>query len=386
MYFGLRFLCTELSLSEFDRELPNILTMSMLKKVSKQQGTGEVFIKEIKNDVEKLNLSRMGSKSDWRNDGFFILLRNVTVYVYCHPSHAFCLKVGFSQIEKSLEFNISEPELKLLEKERMSNTCEHSNHYRLEPFFMDNQRLMELYSMDETEDEAKTVLDEVRVFGRSENAGQESEFQCPMTRSHCWSENDWTKRLYVGIKKTFTTLDVTYGPGLGVGQFHVLLQKLRVGSVDERCFIFRGYPDIIIHNKSLICSSGSASTSTSTSADASDTSGEESLLENSWQRPPLSGYHGNAPPEKLGEVISGLYILLVSKILRKVLKNKSTNRVFQVKGVLLDKAATAIVVCCLSVKFTPTGGSIDLKEVDYSGRYFDSSSLCLLIRTVCTKI
>ena len=56
---------------------------------------------------------------------------------------------------------------------------------------------------------------------------------------------------------------------------------------------------------------------------------------------------------------------------------------FQVKGVLLDKAATAIVVCCLSVKFTPTGGSIDLKEVDYSGRYFDSSSLCLLIRTVC---
>ena len=66
---------------------------------------------------------------------------------------------------------------------------------------MDNQRLMELYSMDETEDEAKIVLDEVTVFEQSENTGQESEFQCPMTRSHCWSENDWTKRLYVGIKK-----------------------------------------------------------------------------------------------------------------------------------------------------------------------------------------
>ena len=48
MYFGLLFLCTELSLSEFDRELPNTLTMTMFKKVSKQQGIGEEFIKGIK--------------------------------------------------------------------------------------------------------------------------------------------------------------------------------------------------------------------------------------------------------------------------------------------------------------------------------------------------
>ena len=385
MYFGLRFCCSELQLPEIDGHLPPKLTIKMVEEMeSNKQMTGEVnqFVKAIKDDMRVLNLSNMGGKSNWKSDGYFMLLKNSNVYLYYHSSYASCSKVMFSQIESSLEFCISEPEFKLLEKECRSNTCEHSNHYRLEPFFMDNPRLIELYSMDQN-NEAKTVLDEVREFVQRGSTGQESEFQCPSSRVHSWKENDWTRRLYVGIKKTFTPLGATYGAGLGVGQFDYILQNLGVGSVDQRCFIFRGFPDIILHNNSVVYGGGGASTSTS--ADASDTSGDDSIIENSWHRPPLCGDHDTAPPEKMGELIAALYILLVAKILRKVLKKKSTNRIFEVKGVLLDKAAAGIV-CCLSVNFTPSGGKMNIKEVDYMGRYFDSSSLCYLIRVISPKL
>ena len=388
MYFGLRFCCSELQLPEIDGQLPSKLTMKMVEEMeSNKQMTGEVtqFVKEIKHDVRVLNLSNMGGKSDWKSNGCFMLKKNCNIYVYYHPSHVSCSKVMFSQIESSLEFSISEPELKLLEKERRSNTCKHNNHYRLEPFFMDNPRLIEFYSMEQTEDnEAKTVLDEVREFVQRGNIGQGSEFVCPSSRVHSWKEIDWTRRLYEGIKKTFITLDVTYGAGLGVGRFDEILKALGVGSVDQQCFIFRGYPDIILHNNSVVCGGGGASVGASTSADASDTSGDDSVIESSWQRPPLYGGHNTAPPEKVGELIAALHILLVAKILRKVLKKKSTNRIFEVKGVLLDKAAAGIV-CCLSVNFTPSGGKMNIKEVDYMGPYLNSSSLCYLIRVISPK-
>ena len=82
----------------------------------------------------------------------------------------------------------------------------------------------------------------------------------------------------------------------------------------------------------------------------------------------------------MGELITGLYILLVAKILRKVLKKKSTNQKFEVKGALLDKAS-AVVVCCLSVNFTPSGGMMNIELEDYMG-HLNASSLCYLIRVV----
>ena len=50
---------------------------------------------------------------------------------------------------------------------------------------------------------------------------------------------------------------------------------------------------------------------------ANMSSGEDSVLENSFQRNPIHGFSDSALPEKVGELFAGLHILLVAKILRK---------------------------------------------------------------------
>lgn len=64
----------------------------------------------------------------------------------------------------------------------------------------------------------------------------------------------------------------------------------------------------------------------------SDSSEEESTVENTWQRPIVKGYDDISPAERLGEVLSGLYILLVAKIMRKVHKKKRVPSEIPSKG------------------------------------------------------
>ena len=69
----------------------------------------------------------------------------------------------------------------------------------------------------------------------------ESEFWHPMSLVNNWEENDWSKRLQVGIKKTFQihtvyTAETTFRDYLG---------KIGVENLDK-CFLFRGYPDILV--------------------------------------------------------------------------------------------------------------------------------------------
>lgn len=75
-----------------------------------------------------------------------------------------------------------------------------------------------------------------------------------------------------------------------------------------------------------------------------ETSGDEDLtVENSWQKTPLKGILAQHLPEKLGEVLTGLHMLLVSKIYRKIRKGKNIHCQFKVKGVLLDKGTANFV-------------------------------------------
>lgn len=63
---------------------------------------------------------------------------------------------------------------------------------------------------------------------------------------------------------------------------------------------------------------------------ASDTTTEGATVssedENCHQRPPLSGWDNDDPPEKVGELFAALHILLVCKILRKVTQGKEVHR------------------------------------------------------------
>ena len=111
-------------------------------------------------------------------------------------------------------------------------------------------------------------------------------------------------------------------------------------------------------------------------------SDEESTLENSWQRiSTLKGSDIDSPPAQLGEVVAGLYILLIAKILRKI--KQELHRKFQVKGLLLDKRAVS-VECSLSVDLSSSGARLNVKLIDYMGIY-DSKSLCYLIRAITGK-
>ena len=62
---------------------------------------------------------------------------------------------------------------------------------------------------------------------------------------------------------------------------------------------------------------------------------------------PLKGAYAHDLPEKLGEMLTGLYILLVSKVIKK---GKNIHLQFQMKGVLLDNAA-ANLLCTMSLDF-----------------------------------
>ena len=58
---------------------------------------------------------------------------------------------------------LSESKHNLLERGVSEAACDHSNHYRLQPFFLDNHRLIDFYSLYTNDDvEAKKLLDEVK--------------------------------------------------------------------------------------------------------------------------------------------------------------------------------------------------------------------------------
>ena len=101
-------------------------------------------------------------------------------------------------------------------------------------------------------------------------------------------------------------------------------------------------------------------------------------MENSRQPNPMQGVHSFAFPEKLGEVFAGLYILLVSKILRNIGKQKDVFKEFKVQGVLVSKECGGIH-CILSVQ---------LKKNVSSGLHFNATASCVILEpsNLCTLL
>lgn len=109
-----------------------------------------------------------------------------------------------------------------------------------------------------------------------------------------------------------------------------------------------------------------------------------SIVEDCWQMNPLKGITGDHLPEKLGEMLTGLYILLVSKILRRIKKGKNIHLQFQVKGALLDKTS-ANVLCTVSVDFKQGVSVPKIHITDYMGCVLTTQSLCYLIQAILNK-
>ena len=115
-------------------------------------------------------------------------------------------------------------------------------------------------------------------------------------------------------------------------------------------FLFRGSPDIVIGRRGLV--------TMGSSEEQEESSGDDSLVENAHQRNPMKGENEIAFPAKVGKVFTGSDILLVSKILRQLAKQKNNFRKFQVQGLLIDKLCGGYH-CILSVELKD-GASSDL--------------------------
>lgn len=74
-----------------------------------------------------------------------------------------------------------------------------------------------------------------------------------------------------------------------------------------------------------------------------DESCDESF-EATFQKPPLKGRKGAGPPEKLGEAISSVHVVLVAKYVRKILEGK-TLKAHKAKGLLMDKQLGCVHIC-----------------------------------------
>ena len=381
LYFGLRF-CLLNAVIAVIKSIPSSFTFNELENSvqSQSQSSLKKFMDEIKADIQCLNRTQLGGKTGWQSNGLFKNVSDVTsyVYVYRHTKHAPCSSILLSVLERSgWGFTIKKEWLT-----ESQTRCVHSNHYHLLPFFYENGFLKRHYQQVSSGDATNVVasllteLDEIEQ--KMLDIDSESEFWHPgkHVRVNNWNENDWSRRLAAGIN-TFK-IDAKF---TAQGPFCDYLSTLGIRSF-ENCFIFRGFPDILLRNRktSAIVVSGSvdANPDPNTSLDSST---DDSIVENSWQKHPLKGAQVDDLPEKLGEMLAGLYIVLMSKILRRLMKNKDIKKNFITKGVLLDKT-TANVVCSMSLDLKNEVSLPQIYVTDCMGALLTPQSLCYLIRAV----
>ena len=116
-----------------------------------------------------------------------------------------------------------------------------------------------------------------------------------------------------------------------------------------------------------------------------NSSGEEnSVIEQSFQRHSMKSTKGSYLPEKLGELLAGLYFSLLCKMFRKINKQCRIQR-YSVNGLLLDKIVGG-THCKLTGNIVRLGDkSLLFFEIrDASGKQLDPQSLCYNIQLLQT--
>ena len=105
------------------------------------------------------------------------------------------------------------------------------------------------------------------------------------------------------------------------------------------------------------------------------------MIENTRQVLTLSAATGL--PEKLGQLFAGLHFILVAKILRKLQKGKTVDRIFKVQGLFLDKVC-ATMDLSLSVDMTAQDTPLEIEAyVNHKfGSILKPEMLCAYINSL----
>ena len=251
----------------------------------------------------------------------------------------------------------------------MPSCTDHFHHNCLLPFYHSNELVLEHYKCAARH--TPDILPELEKIVSGDETAIGTPFESPNPFTYNWQENHWTKILVYGIQKR----RVTYTAEMGLRWYSDFLNCLSVGHFAYAdSFLFRGAPDVVIGKKRSVSIGLSGSTQ-------DDSSSEEELLENAYQRPPMQGAASLSLPEKIGEVFAGLHIVLVSRILKRIAKNKAINVEHKVQGILIDKMCRAIH-CWLSVEMRDGEASLHLTVTDYAGCLLDASQLCSQIKAL----
>ena len=249
---------------------------------------------------------------DWKPNGTFQQLQghDEFVYIYCHNIHTALSSVQFSQVNQCLTFTTET-------QKELSRCREHNNHDFLAPFMMDNVALKTYYETQIGETDNVHRKDEAtRALGvLSSGQTQDTPYVSPAVDANNWTENDWTLRLYHCIKRKYgCTVHYTAS---GINFTHVV-QILRCEKAMISVFLHQGTPDMIFQQNRVFLNGADG-----------DNDGH--------QKNPLKGNHGEGPPEKLGELVSAVHVLLVAKYLRVILKKRKLEQKASAKGLLMDK-------------------------------------------------
>ncbi len=323
-YFGLRFsyLKTRIAIS------PKSISFSPFCEIQ----DSESIQTAITDDVHDMNRGSVGGKRGYTTNGTFEKLDTLdeNVYVYQHAHHATCSGTTLSQLDKCGGFSSRRDRSGILK------CATEEDHYALMPFFMGNDSVLMQYQNLKSKNDNLFKLQEVEQLVKIVHEREDSlntPYVAPASLSNNWNENEWTQRLVPGIQKLFPRMKVMYTAEMGLTWYSMLVQRhLGAELAREKHFLFTGSPDIVINRQRTVVSSSSSHVEVDSNSD------EDSLVENSRQPYPMQASDKFGPADKIGEVFGGLYILLVSKILRKIRKEKAVHRKFEVKGLLLGKA------------------------------------------------
>lgn len=242
------------------------------------------------------------------------------IYIYVHEVYATASSVLFSQLINCYDG------YKMSNLSERSTCTTHNNHLFLAPYMMDNSRLHTYLQAKYAEDTdlKDHVVKSLRVLASGKIS--DTPYTKPATSCNNWEENHWTERLYYCISDKYN-VDLTT-----TKKFVDILTYLRCETDFLGIWCLRGSPDMLFHQeRALVIGSSSGN-------DESESSHDES-----FQRPPLKGKGGAGPPEKLGEAISSVHVILVCKYLRAIL-NERHLKAHQAKGLMMDKQLGSVQI------------------------------------------
>ena len=273
----------------------------------------------------------------WSDKGAFQHVRDTCVWLYQHTYSTNCSAVKFDSFRNSITITYALP----------PDSCtDDSDHCSLDFFFKDNGAMKHACSRGHLLEEAQPQLYE--QFMDVVNDKEPPSFGKPYFTPSEWNrhgiyfkENVWTQRLFGAL---------CYWP---------IIDRPMENQMDQTslppeyvlCYPFKGATDLVIRRRALkvIADPNEFDLYDESSSLESLHSSEEDSIEIAKQAEGTASLY----PQKLGELLSGMHMLSVQKVLRMLLRKRNISKFkttagIQRKGVYISKPLGAIQ-CSLAI-------------------------------------